>query len=653
VFYVLSDGWVWRRQQIEAAFMVAALAAAGKALWIVGGDYLEWLRLTRDVQGGLSVSDLVPPTVPEVHNVGDFRNYLGVTLTMSFPFFLAMACRPSKWPVRLLSLAGALAVLLAIFFTLTRSTWLGAALAGVTTLALLTLITDGGRQLLRRLRPETTTQRWLAGVALVAVVALAIVAALYLLQSIEARPYWLFRPSGGPRVDVLEAGAEMAQDYPFLGTGPGAYRLLYPEYSGRYSVHAVHSHNGFFQAAIDMGVVGVVAMVALTLAVCWLLVQGLRNARGPARFTIAACAGAYVGFATFSFLDAPNSFKGPLVALAAVSALLVLSHREAPGRQGAQVRWQSVLGWATAGARLAIPLLLAGLLITWGRIDAAHYYYSNALANAHAGRWAEAIDQAQRSVELDPEFAIYRLELGTIYGQAYLEGDSPNSLQRGISELQRAVELEPRNAFAYANLAALQAKAGQLDEARDSASRAILLGGRDSVLVLAAGTALEEGGWQDEAVAAYAQALFLEPDLGDSPFWSATPLRQERFGEVIARSALDTNPCALLGLPADRLQDGLPTRDEALAACRQRADANPGAPAASIAVADALIAEGKNAEARSYVDRVLAREPDNGPARTALGSWYAAQGQVQQARMEWLRASQLDQPEALVLLGDS
>jgi len=50
---------------------------------------------------------------------------------------------------------------------------------------------------------------------------------------------------------------------------------------------------------------------------------------------------------------------------------------------------------------------------------------------------------------------------------------------------------------------------------------------------------------------------------------------------------------------------------------------------------------------------VVTRFPDFGAGRTALGRWYAALGDLDRARLEWLRAGQLGEVEALVLLGDS
>ena len=77
IFYVLSDRHILRRWQVEWALMLAVLAAAVSTVWIVAGDYTDWLRLTESVRGSLSFGDLIPPTVPKAHDVGDHPNILG------------------------------------------------------------------------------------------------------------------------------------------------------------------------------------------------------------------------------------------------------------------------------------------------------------------------------------------------------------------------------------------------------------------------------------------------------------------------------------------------------------------------------------------------------------------------------------------------
>ncbi len=697
VFYVLSDTWLLRRWQVELALMLAALAAALNAIWVVGGDYLDDLRLANAVLGGLSFGDLVPDAVPKVHDVGDHPNILGGVLATSVPFFVVGIFRPVKAPLRALAALGGGAVLLAAFLTLARSAWLAAACGSLTAVALLAVATPEGRAFLLRLWPATARRRWLLAGAAVAVLAVAVVGTLLVFRSVEARPTWLFRASDDPRWDVMEAGVDMVRDYPLLGTGPGVYSTLYPEYSGLHPNHAFHSHNGFLQAAVDMGVAGMLVVLGLMVALGWLLIRGLRETDGPARLSLIACVGALVAFGTFSLFDTPNGFKSTLVVLAAVGAVAVLSTREC---SPAAARRLNLAQAAPLVARLAAPVFMAGLLITWSRLDAGHYYYSNALANANVQHWPQAVDQAERAVELDPWFAVYRLELGTIHGQAYLLNRDFAALTdqdiaylgNATRQLERTLEIEPRSAIAHANLASLLADASQapnedvaavareaLDsdygeprlalkqETRAEALAALEFDNSDPAVALVAATALETANWGEEAVDAYARALSLEPSIADSPFWSETAFRRLRFAEIVRRSPLAYNQCSLLRLATMDAPTGPRTREEAFETCAQRVSANPGDLGARTTLAGALIDEAETslddgnqdeaaaslALAKAHLDYVLARQPDNGPARTALGRWHAAQGDLAGARGQWLRAGELGEIEALVLLGDS
>ena len=645
VFYVLADGRLLRRWQGELALMLAIVAAALSALWVVGGDYLDWLQLSRAAQGGVS---LLPPTVPQVHGVGDDPAALGVVLAMGLPFLLAAALRSGRASLRALAALGAAAILVAIFLTLSRATWLGAAIGVLATATLLAVYTDDGRALLRRLWPAP--RRWLFGALALATLAVAAAGVTYVASSVEARPLWLFPDAGAARSDVLQAGAEMLGDHALLGTGPGVYRLLYPQYSGSYPIEGVDSGNGFLQTAVDMGVPGLLAMAGLVVALVWLLVRGLRATEGDARRSLVACAGSFSAFATFSLFDAPNGAHGPLVMLAAVGAVAVLSHREGVAPSDSQASPFRPSNVALAVVRVAVPVMLAGLLIAWGRLDVGHYYYSNGLTAADAGRWSQAVGRAQRAVELDPQFALYRLQLGVVQGQAYLETGNQARLDDALAQLGRGLEMEPRSAIGHANLALLLADALAREQARTEALAALRFANGDPAIALAAGTALEVSNWGEEAVDAYAQAISMDPNLADSPFWSGSPFRRTRFAEIVRRSSLDT--CAVLAL-TEVAPAGFGDREEALNACRLQVEADPDDAAARVALAVVLIDEGELDEAFFHLDEVVARRSDYGQARTTLGRWYDARGEVEEARRQWLRAGQLRQPEALALLGDS
>lgn len=655
VFYVLSDGRLLRRSHVEVALMAALLAAALRALWIVGGDYLDWLQLTQAVRGSITPGDLLPPEVLKLHDVGDHPNILGGMLAMAVPFFLVALVRPIAQALRALAALALLAVLLALFLSLARSAWVAAAAGALTSTLLFTFAAPAGRGFLRSLWPSGKRSRWLLAAGGLAVLVVAAVAAVYVVQSVEARPIWLFRESASPRIDALGAGAEMIQDYPLVGTGPAIYRLLYPEYSGAFPNHAFHSHNGFLQVAIDMGVPGVLAMLALAGALLWILVRGLRETDGEVRLSLIACAGAVVALATFSLFDAPNISKGPLVAIAAVGAVAVLAYQ---GRRVSDEPPGPAPGWPRVGrmgqlaARAVVPVALAGLLIMWGRLDGAHFYYSSGVANANAERWPEAVDKAERAVELDPDYAIYRLQLGVTLGEAYLDTGLPSFLDGAIAQLERAVELEPRSAIGHANLAMLLVNTGDDERLRESALAAIEFANSDPAVVLAAGTALEASNFGVDAVNAYTLAIRIDANLIDSPFWEGTPFRRAQFRTVLAQSALVFNNCAYLDLGL-RAPAGSFTYEEGVLACAGQVAAGQRTLADRLSLADAWTDQGELDDAFAEIDFVLDRQPDNGRAHTSLGRWHAAQGDVESAREQWLLGGQLGEVQALVLLGDS
>ena len=237
-------------------------------------------------------------------------------------------------------------------------------------------------------------------------------------------------------------------------------------------------------------------------------------------------------------------------------------------------------------------------------------------------------------------------------GQAYQASGDQRLLPDATGQLERGLELEPRSGLGYANLALLLAESGERAQTRAAARQAIRYANSDVATVLAAGTALEKTGWDDDALDAYAEALYLDLNLADSPFWRGSEFRQQRFNDIVGRSVLVFSPCSVLDLTLA----GAPVSSangQALVDCTQHVLDDPGDQAAKVTLAEALIQRGDLDTAFTLLDEAIQRQPDFGPARTALGRWYVTTGDTDRARAEWLRAGQLDETEALVLLGDS
>ncbi|HET6615572.1 MAG TPA: hypothetical protein VFH62_06755, partial [Dehalococcoidia bacterium] len=63
VFYALADLPFLDATALRRALILVAGALSIYALWVVGNDYADYLRLVRDVEG-LSAGNVFPPTVP-------------------------------------------------------------------------------------------------------------------------------------------------------------------------------------------------------------------------------------------------------------------------------------------------------------------------------------------------------------------------------------------------------------------------------------------------------------------------------------------------------------------------------------------------------------------------------------------------------------
>jgi tetratricopeptide (TPR) repeat protein/O-antigen ligase len=672
VFYALSDVRILSARDVQRGLMLAGAAASFYALWVVAHDYADWLALAHAVDGGFSLGNLVPPTVPRVHDVSDHPNMLAMTLVLIIPLYAVTVYRPEAWWERAAAAVGLVAAVMAIFLTLSRGAWLGSAVGLAVTaggIATLAWAGRGGGLDAAALLRWPWTHRVATALIASTLVVLVVLGALFTAAHWEARPQWLFRASLSPRQDVLSAGFDMYKDHPLLGAGPNTYALLYPEYSGKDPIHGVHAHNAYLQAAIDLGLPGVAALLALAGVVGWMLWRTARSGTFSQRLLAVACGGALVGFLVHGLADAPNMWKAPLVALAAVGAIIVGIYREGqePGipaasdkpPQGAPAEGPLIrlLSHLRVAPRLLVIVIMVVLLAGWSWIDAAHYYYARGATRAAENRFSEAVSDASRAVDLDPDFAIYHLQLGLTEVQAYLHDGSRERLDQAIEHLRRGVELEPRSAIGYVNLARALELANQDDEARAAALEARRWAGIDQAVVVAAGTVLEDAGQTDDAIETYATAVSLNAGLVDSPFWTSSAFRKEHYDEILLRSVLPWNSCGFanaLVRSTNKAAEALGVDLDRLAKeCAQLVFLSPDDLAYRVELANILLAQGDAQGAEEHLRFVIERQPDNGPARTALGRSYATQGDVEAARREWVLASQLEDPEGVMLLGDS
>ena len=665
--YTLAIGFsVYPRFSIEAAFLIGAvvftfylfsdfdeltppaivrglagigIAGAVLALVQVGEDYVQHLELVAAVEGGFGLGDVLPPSVPRVHDVGDHVNLLAMALNLTLPFALLLALqgrRVERW----IGAPGACAILLALFFTVSRGAWLSAALA-LPLLAVLYARRESGLPALQTLRlPRSVMAGGLAVCALAAIAGGAVVATRW-----DSRPEWLFRSSLSPRYDANKVGLRIARDEPLTGAGPNTYSLLYNVYSGDYPIENIHPHNGYIGVLVDAGILGAMTVAAAGIVLIASLLQTYRSGSPQRRAIAAACIAALASVAVHAFFDLPNLSKTAMLTLAVVAALSLKIGRRPPG----PARFLSLANLPRLAILAFVPLVLAGWLWT----DRGHAAYDDSLAALAKGEFDAAVRQALEAAEDDPDFAAYHFHAGVMQAISYFvhndRGDPlPRMLDGAVASLRRGLDLEPRSGIGHVNLAlALQVK-GDLDGAVEHAHIAMERAPGDGTIAAVAGTIFEWADRRGDAVNAYAWAVTHDPGLIESSFWTTNDFRRQARAEVVGKTFLnDCQKARVVGLYNRYVDDDLAS----LAAGCSRVLANaPSDARARSDLAIALYRTGAQEEARTEARRAVDQAPDNAYARTALGFVLMDADTAKDAKRELALGAHLGDPDAVLLL---
>ncbi len=119
------------------------------------------------------------------------------------------------------------------------------------------------------------------------------------------------------RVEIWSRALYGVQDFPFTGCGLGAFRrvvpVLYPLFTVPPDTDIGHAHNIFLQTALDLGIPGLVAYLAISgiaLALCWRVAQR----GGEGRALALGLAGGLVALHVYGLTDALALGSKPAVA---------------------------------------------------------------------------------------------------------------------------------------------------------------------------------------------------------------------------------------------------------------------------------------------------------------------------------------------------
>jgi predicted TPR repeat methyltransferase len=175
----------------------------------------------------------------------------------------------------------------------------------------------------------------------------------------------------------------------------------------------------------------------------------------------------------------------------------------------------------------------------------AALYFNLAMALQGAGYLGEALENYEKAVKMDKDFApegynnmaniyrikkeikkaekFYRKSIDSAPEKAFFAHNGLGLLQRengdneaALESFQTAIDIEPASADAYANMAATLRSMGRIFEALPLYEKALSLDSANPVILTGYGMALELDGKREQAKEQYTKAIHVNPDFADA-----------------------------------------------------------------------------------------------------------------------------------------
>jgi O-antigen ligase len=264
-------------------------------------------------------------------------------------------------------------------------------------------------------------------------------------------------PSSNGRIDHWNAAFDGFAQNRLHGTGAGTYQFVWEEHRA-IPVNVVDAHGLYFETLSDLGIVGLVLLVAVILG---MLTALARRVRGPNRGFYAALFAAGVVWAVHAGIDWDWEMPAVTAWLFAVAgAALAAEARERPRHHGRSIR-----------VPLAAALLVLAVTPVFTMLAQSH------IANASDAFYGGDCDVAQREA-LD---AIQRLatrpEPYEILGYCDMQ---QGRAQAAVTAMQRAVDKQPDSWEPRFGLALARAYGGS--DPRADLAVASMLNPRESIV---------------------------------------------------------------------------------------------------------------------------------------------------------------------------
>lgn len=273
-----------------------------------------------------------------------------------------------------------------------------------------------------------------------------------------------------------------------------------------------------------------------------------------------------------------------------------------------------------------------------------------------AGNIQAALQEFERAVAADPNFAIGHAGVAEAEWQMYVQTNDKQWAQRAVESTDRALQLEPDRPSVVYTAAITQYRSGQYEHALQQLDRALVLQPTFEDAMRLKGTVLMRLGRVDEGLADFNRAAAIRPNSVTLYTDKGLALyNASRFGEALEafEKAIALSPSSSVSLArAGAAAQAMGEDDKALAFYEKANSIQPRAETFS-SMGTIYYGRGDFEKAASAYEGALLIRPLGAITNRNLGDAYRRLGRPTDARRAYQQAVRLAQAEVAVSPGDA
>lgn len=502
------------RYVFENAILVLITLMAMAELITIINWYVDWWTTTGTFQ--------LPPV--NIRVPGLFFNHANVfagALIIALPIQIIRFLSASRLQEKILWLIHTALFIFMLYFTSSRSGWIGASICIAVTLMLLFLNDESTfRQNMKVFFSQKKNQ-----ILAMLIIPTGIASGLFLLLHQVNRTNHL--PLLSSRDYIWNPAMEAIRNSSIVGHGMNSFGLIYTQAShlppGWLGSHA---HNLFLQSWVENGLIGLI-LTCLIIGIIFINLVHSWRSKPELRTTLTAYLGIFSGLLIQNQFD--FIFRQPLISLLTISLLAIASWLSSD-RKGIRLQKYWV-GWV---GLLYLSFILFSYL-NWYPADRLFWQGQTKMV---AGDISGARENICQAAELNPQETFFTFQCG-LTRSYQTDASQPSLLSAAIQSYETGLAQDPYWAINWLNLAWLNWEAGDSNTAISLMDQIVEMAPDFSDGWLNLGYFYEVNEQYDLARSAYLKTLAISPLRYRSLFFQANEFRTELTGDFLIQSCND------------------------------------------------------------------------------------------------------------------